>query len=355
MKNLLLIFFLLLIFCLSCKAEDSKEVNLGGIFDLSSVAGVQWGTAERNGFLLAIKEFKSKHPEWDVNAIIEDSGYSNQKSVTALNKLISVDKVKYVMGPTWEPFVATQPICEKKGIICIATSCNNGYFDKDGKGFTYTVWFDEREYSRVHARYINRKGYKNIAVISAISPYYDAVVDAFIDTLNNKPTFVERIQSDNRDFRSIITKTPKNIEAMMVFLLGDGASQNFYRQWAELRSDRPEIFTDDTVLYFDPPLDVKKLGHNIFYSEPDFSTGSLAAFESNYLKEFKLKPSSPSASTAYDGTTMLLRCIQKSHPDSSKVRDCIASTENFKGASGILSFKGKRSIQERSMSLKKLG
>ncbi|RME58330.1 MAG: hypothetical protein D6780_06955, partial [Candidatus Dadabacteria bacterium] len=110
-------------------ADNKPIVKLAGLFDLSE-AGKEWGEAEKNGFLLAIKEFQKKNKRIKVYYRIEDSGYVGAKAVSAFHKLAVIDNTQYLIGPTWETFVSIAPLCKKKKILCIAPSHGGEIFSK---------------------------------------------------------------------------------------------------------------------------------------------------------------------------------------------------------------------------------
>ncbi len=323
----------------------SEPLKIGGMFDLSSKAGAQWGTSERDGFILAIEEFRKKHPDREVSYLIEDTAYSNARSISALHKLTSIDGVNLIVGPTWEVTSATMPICERKKIVCLTPSYNDAVFDDTSIHYTFSNWFDNREYSKVHADLINKSGYKKIAVVGTTSAYYDTLIDVLLTQTRVKPVFFERTHPEDKDFRAIIPKIPRDIDALVVFMLADGGAQNFYRQWTELREDRPPMFTDDNILYIDPPIDWEKSRLKIFYSVPDFKEDE--SFIHKFEKRFGKKPGSPSASTSYDATNILLNCAMPIK----KTRDCVANTSDYKGASGTISFAGRQLSSNRKMKI----
>jgi ABC-type branched-subunit amino acid transport system substrate-binding protein len=343
-----------LVFASFVQADDKRELRVGGIFDLSSGAGVVWGTAERNAFLLAIEDFEKAHSDLRVVATIEDSAYSNTKAVTALQKLISVDRHRYVVGPTWEVFHAAMPVCESRKIVCIAPSYNNEAFEDPKIRYSFTAWFDDRDYARVHSPRINSDGFKRIAVFSSISPYYDSMVDALLPLLTVQPLTVERMAADTRDFKSIITRTPEGIDALVVFILGDGGAQNFFRQWGELRKERPLVFTDDVPLFFNPPMDLSTLNLKVIHSTTDIRSDRLSDFNQRYATRFGAEPGASSGGVTYDSTQILLECVRIHDPNSEAVRDCVASTHKYNGVSGNLSFNGGQSIKERAMVAREL-
>lgn len=335
-------------------ADASQEISVAGIFDLSAGAGSVWGQTERNSFLLAIADFEAKYKDIKVKVTLEDSHYSNTDSVKAIQKLISVDKIKLFVGPTWEVFSAIIPVCEIRKAICFAPSHNSVEFDNNMLKYSFSAWFDEREYALAHANKLNSDNYKHTVLLTGTSAYYEALYVSMDSALKSKPVFSAKVLSDEKDFRSLITKIPSNVDSLAIFLLGDGAAQSFFKQWAEIRKDRPDVFTDDAVAYFDPPLNLKSLGFKVFYSAPELKSDLLEDYSRRYKERFGQEPASPSGPVAYDETMILLNCARDSLPDTEKVRNCVAKTENYRGVSGLISFGGKQTSTGRKMTVYKL-
>ena len=110
------------VFFLLVGPAESSPIKIGGIFDLSSDAGAIWGNSEKDGFLLAIEDFKAAHPDTEIQYRLEDSAYSATASVSAFHKLTSIDGIRLIVGPTWEPFVAVMPLCQSRRVLCFAPS-----------------------------------------------------------------------------------------------------------------------------------------------------------------------------------------------------------------------------------------
>ena len=355
MKASFLIPFLLSGFLSSTVFSETppKVLRIGGIFDLSSAAGSQWGAAERNGFLLAIEDFKKARPEIAVVSLIEDSAYSNRKATAALHKLHSVEGVSAVVGPTWEVFTSFVPVCESEHIICLATSANNAAFHRNRPHYSFSFWFAEQDYAEVLGSAMQKSSYSRIALFADTSSYYDVLVETMKSMLKERIVFTQRFQEGERDMRTAVVKTPKDVDALAVFLLGDGTAQSFFRQWLSLRRDRPDVYTDDALLYFDPPFDLAKFSSRIFYSVPDLPASQSAAFESKHERRFGSRPQAPSGAVAYDATFILLQCMEQSE-QVDKVRDCISAIQGYDGYSGSLSLSGTQSVRERRMKVLEL-
>jgi len=102
MRIKLLIIGFFLIFLIACQVQDEEMIKIGGAFAFTGFAS-GWGEVERNAISLAIEEINNaggingKH----VKLIAEDTLSDGTKTVSAVQKLINVDGVKIIIGPTW--------------------------------------------------------------------------------------------------------------------------------------------------------------------------------------------------------------------------------------------------------------
>jgi len=132
-----------------------------------------------------------------------------------------------------------------------------------------------------------------------------------------------------------------------------GQIQAFLKQWSEIRSDRPPVFSDDLIVYLDPPDDIHRFGFEFFYSYPIFDKETSAEFTQRYTYEYGAPPEGSSGAVTYDETMILLGCMKKTEPPRS-LRDCVASTVGHPGYSGELSFNGKQTVTNRKIGMQKL-
>lgn len=340
-------------------AEGPKVIRIGGIFDLTSDAGKIWGVAEKSGFELAIKDFRISHPDIEVTAPIEDSHYSSVQSVSALQKLTAVDGVQGVVGPTWEVFTATMPICEATKILCFAPSNNGAEFrnPKRPLRYSFTAWIQEEGYGTELARLANDRHAKRIVIFSAISPYFDFIVDAFLKTVDTPPITVHRLPMDVTDFRSLITVTPDDVDLVVANLDGGTQAYPFYRQWSELKRHRPLFLTHDGgAIFASEPEKIRALNFDIRYSIPVPNTERDALWRERYKAEFHSEPEAPSASVSYDETMILLNCISdttdKGESSPEALRECVAALHEYSGMSGKITFT-KNAVTSRDFEIRR--
>ena len=132
-----------------------------------------------------------------------------------------------------------------------------------------------------------------------------------------------------------------------------GQIQAFLKQWSELRRDRPDIYSDDLIIYLDPPEHIEQYGFSYFYSYPLVDQKDVDHFRNHFKAAYQEEPQGASAAIAYDETMILLDCIRKEGNNTERVRECVAATHNYAGFSGTISFDGKQTTTNRAIGCKR--
>lgn len=176
---------------------------IGGIFDLTNGPGGLWGRGELEGVTLALEDYNGRRPTSPAVLKVEDSGYDNTKSVSAFSKLAGVEHVAGIIGPTWEPFDAVMPLCERKKILCLSPSLGHAGFNAPSVRYSFSLWFDNREYARAHMARLQDKKYQKVAIVSAMTSYYELVHDEFQHMLGSRVVASERVSPSGSRLASI--------------------------------------------------------------------------------------------------------------------------------------------------------
>jgi branched-chain amino acid transport system substrate-binding protein len=329
-----------------------QEIRIGGLFDLTG-GGAIWGKSEKNAFLLACNDFEATHPSYRVTPLIEDTLFSNRHTVTSLQKLISIDKVSYIIGATWESTVPMMPICEQKQVICVSPSYHGKEYYTRPWRYNFSAWFDDRGYSTTIASNMRAKGMKRVTIFAALTPYYDSLVEDLLARLSGSVISTERVTLEERDFKSILMRVKPDVDGVVMLLDNAGQIQAFLKQWSELRSDRPPVYSDDLIAYLDPPEDLKRYGFPYFYTHPVLEGPQYSEFVRRYGSTFGEPPLGSSAAVAYDETLLLLGCASR-HSLATAARDCLSATTAYQGVSGAISFNGGQTVRDRNMRISPL-
>jgi len=109
--------------------EQVSEIKIGGAFGLSGIAA-DWGEVERNGMILAIEEANSKGD--NIEFVVEDTKSTNKDTVAAVSKLINVDGVDILVGPTWsDSYGGASPFADQNSMIFVAPSASIAAMKRD--------------------------------------------------------------------------------------------------------------------------------------------------------------------------------------------------------------------------------
>ena len=126
-KYLLIFTALLSVFPQGLAAESNESGNtltIGAALALTGSAA-PFGVGELNGLTLATEEWNSRGGISNQRLVlkVEDTKASNAGTVTAVTKLISVDRFRYLLGPTWlDSYGGALPIAEKAGVLLLTPS-----------------------------------------------------------------------------------------------------------------------------------------------------------------------------------------------------------------------------------------
>ncbi len=117
---------LLVLLAISCSVEEQPaqtSIKIGAVFHLTG-DGSSWGDGERKAAILAVEEINAEGgiKGLPVELIIEDGMTDNQQTLNMVQKLILVDNVPVIIGPTWaEQIIASTADTARVVIISPST------------------------------------------------------------------------------------------------------------------------------------------------------------------------------------------------------------------------------------------
>ena len=212
-RTLLLLTFLLI--TNNCFAEKSK-FQLGVALCLSGGCS-EWGQSALNGIRLASKEINQKGGilGQKIQLIIEDTdeATSGRVAVNSFKKLINIDKVQYLIGPSWTPAgLAVIPLLANKNLIAITPSMAVPDFSMAADNMFKTVPNNEVT-ARHIARFAWKSGIQTAAIISDILPaekYTSKVFAEEFKKLGGKITLLIETLPEENDLKTPALKIIKN-------------------------------------------------------------------------------------------------------------------------------------------------
>ncbi|WP_378956889.1 ABC transporter substrate-binding protein [Pelosinus sp. sgz500959] len=335
--------------CGSTPAADSKEIKIGGNFELTGGVA-NYGKQTMNGVQLAFKEANAAGGVLGKKIVLvtADNKSEPSEATNAITKLITQDKVSLVMGPVASSNVlATLQVGQDNKIpVITATGTNTKITVDNGKvrPYAFRSCFIDPFQGTVMANFATKtlKAKTAVIFIDNSSDYSKGLAESFEaqfvkdgGTIVGKEAFLQKDQ----DFKSTLTKI-KVMNADTIFIPAYYEEVGkIAKQARELGINVPLIGTDG----FDDPKVVEIAGvealNNTFFSNHYSAQDTdpriqkfVAAFKAEYGQE-------PNALAAlgYDAALMVIDSIKRANStDPAKLRDALEQTKDLQVVTGVI-------------------
>jgi len=315
-----------------------ESLKIGGLFALSGSAAY-WGEDELNATRLAIDEANN---DGGINGkkielIVEDAPAIEDmpKSILAFQKLVSVDKVNVIIGPTWDLVSeAIAPIADQTKTLVISPDTTRGVeLNKDYK-FFFSTWLSEAAQAERITQYIQKRGWKRIAVIRNNDTYSSITEQKLRESLEKTNVLLvgDKVINDPeiRDFRTYISQAKLlNPDALYIVFTDEGVKCSFMRQAQELGFAKPilgELATENPDSVYKCPGAME----GIIYAYPKQGSAYI-----NFLKKYQTKynklPASASVSNAYDAAKMVIGAMRQGKLSGDEIRASLLAIDDYNG------------------------
>lgn len=341
-----------------CGSDKGNEKNalpdtiVIGVFEPLTGADAEGGQMEKQGIDLA----HELYPNVTVNGkvIPVELAYADNKSdkiesVNAAESLVENFRAHIVLG-SWgsSNSIAAAPVFEKAGIPAIGASCTNPLVTL-GNEYYFRVCFIEPFQGKVMADYAYQEGgYRKIAVIREVTDVYSVTLtklftEAFAELTDDENciTSVGEYKAGDTDFSAQLTAI-KNSEAEAIFFPGGHVETALImKQARELGIDLPFLGGDT----WDTPELIRIAGDAaegaVFSGAYDPAaplTGRTTEFLEAYEKKYGPDAyAADAAALGFDAYLLALKAIEKAGSvDGPALRDVLAETEDFEGATGYI-------------------
>lgn len=279
-----------------------------------------------------------------VEIIYEDGQCNGQFASNAINKLISSDKVKFVLGGLCSSeTLAMAPITEQNGVLLFTSGSSNPTI-KDAGDLVFRNWPSDSLAAAQTVEDIKASGYKNFAIISENTDFAqgfrkDALVNA--QTSEIEVVVDETFNPATTDFKTILAKVKENNAQVLIVNgqtpLTDGI---IVKQAAELGIDLPSYASNavNGKEFFDQAKDATEglMFYDVALNETDLKVQAyLAKAKEKNLNNYAY------AATQYDAIELLYNAISSVGYDPIAVKDWLyglAAEDQYSGLAGTYSF-----------------
>lgn len=332
-----------------CGDNASKDIKIGMVYELTGNTA-SYGTSAANGAKLAFKEINASGGVLgkQIQIVTADNKGEPSESANAMTKVITQDKVVAVTGFTVSSCgIAGSVVAEDNKIPFVAAATVNPKVTVDErtgkvKAYTFRACFIDSFQGTVGANFaLNSLKVKKAAIlIDNSSDYSKGLSKVFRDVFSaggGQIVAEEAYLQKDQDFKSTLTAIKaQNPELLYIPGYYEDVGK-IVKQARELGMTIPilggDAWDSPKLAELGGPQPLNNTYFTNFYSVEDKNPVSNAFIEA-YKKEYGQLPDSMAA-MGYDAANLLVDAIKRANStESSKIREALAATKNFKSVSG---------------------
>jgi branched-chain amino acid transport system substrate-binding protein len=340
---------LALVFAVSgCKGgKNAGDVIKIGVFQPLTGANAGGGAMETEGIRLANElnpTVQVGGKTYKVELVVVDNKSDKVEAANAVQRLIDKDKVNVILGSWGSSLSMSGGEVAKGKVPSIGLSCTNPLVTA-GNDWYFRVCFIDPFQGTVMANYaFNDLGAKTAVIVQEVSNDYSVglakfFVDNFVKLTGNPGAILATVNynTGDQDFSAQLT-TIRALNPDVIFAPGNYTeSALVMKQARELGINAPVIGGDtwETPEFIDVGRErVEGAAFSTFFAAEFAGTPEAKTFLDAYAKKYNKEPASVTA-LGYDGYLVALDAIKRADSvEPAKIRDAIAKTSGFVGATG---------------------
>ncbi|MBU3668433.1 MAG: amino acid ABC transporter substrate-binding protein [Candidatus Taylorbacteria bacterium] len=341
------------------KDDTSRRVfMIGGAFGLSGQCA-EFGEGELKAAQLAIREANKEYESSGVSfeLVVEDTECEYKSTFNAINKLIHVNKVSMIIGPTWgDSFQSAVPLINKSKIPTISPSAAMEaiHLQKQPVDYYFSTWFSGNSEMTAIQNQMNKIGHKNVVVVHDQDPFGVLMSEIFNGLAHeNGINLVDTYDSvtGTEDYRVILSKiSSAKPDAVFMSFIGPDSKVKFLKQAREFGLTLPMYSASDiqneTLL--------KQFGsymEGVTYSYPKTS-GLYDIYVDRYKSEYGSVPQGPSSANAYDAVKIATASMIQAYDENVPIRDVLTKIKLKGYSSEVLGFNEMHQMQKAESLIK---
>ncbi|MCL2270841.1 MAG: ABC transporter substrate-binding protein, partial [Treponema sp.] len=329
--------------------KDAGDVIKIGVFEPMTGANAAGGAMEVEGIRLANElnpTVTVGGKAYKVELVVVDNKSDKVEAANAVQRLIDRDKVKVILGSWGSSLSMAGGEVARDRVPCIGLSCTNPLVTA-GNDWYFRVCFIDPFQGTVMANYAYKDlGARTAVIVQEVSNDYSVglakfFVDNFIRLTGNNNAILATVNynTGDQDFSAQLT-TIRAQNPDVIFAPGNYTeSALVIKQARELGITTPIIGGDtwETPEFIDVGRErVEGAVFSTFFAAEYAGSPQAQTFLSEYAKRYNKEPAAVTA-LGYDGYLVALDAIKRADSiEPAKIRDAIAKTSGFVGATGIV-------------------
>jgi branched-chain amino acid transport system substrate-binding protein len=354
MRRSLLLFGLVLGILSGCR-QHGDEIRIGEFGSLTGGTAT-FGTSSHEGVMLALDEINAGGGVLgkQVRVITEDNQSKPEESVTAVLKLIKQDQVSAVIGEVASSrTLAAAPTCQANRIPLLSPASTNPKVTQVGDYVFRACFIDPFQGSTMATFAVERLQAKRIAILTDMKNDYSVGLAQFFretaKRLGAEIVAEESYAEGDIEFKAQLTEI-KAENPDVIYVPG------YYTECALIARQARELGLTQPLLGgdgWDSPKTIEIGGKAVegvymtnHYSADD-QRPAVQKFIADYKAKYGGKTPDAMAVLGYDAMKMMADAIRRAgSTDGAKIRDALATTEDFPGVSGTISIDAERNARK---------
>lgn len=338
---------------ISSHSASAETLKLGVLATLSG-AGTAWGLSMQGAAELAAEDVNSKGglevagKKYKVEVVAYDDHYKAADALTAFNRLVFDDGIKYVVGPLGSaPALAVLPVATENKVLTMTMAFTPKALSADFK-YSFRPVLPSDVFSDPQIRWVVEKlGAKRIGGLfpnDESGQQVGAANEAAYAAVGAKFVAKEFFERDRVDFIPLLTRVlAQNIDA---FELNGNSPQTaglLVKQLRELGFKGPIIRTGGDATADLLKIAGKEATENVYVHQPiDVGAAAIQQYTKRFEDKYRI-PLNAFSPFFYANLQMLFAAMQKAGTvtDVDKVRDALLGLKDFETVLGKVNWMGK--------------
>ncbi len=326
MKNKLIVIFAVIVvtfgivFLVRHQAAPSSNratIKIGAALALTGNAS-SWGEVEQNGIKLAVSELNAKGGinGKKIEIVTEDTLSTSDGGLSAVQKLLSIDGVKYIIGPTWlDSYPGAQGAMKGSNAVMITPSASITAVQQGTPiPNVFSTWYRTDAIAAGLVQSIKDRGGTRVAMVFQNDAFYQEFISFFkADAAKQGITIVSEdlINPGQSDFKTVFSKiNSEHVDGVAFAMYDEAMTDSFLRNHEQIASST-KLYSVDVVRGLFANDQYKKLLEGTTFVE---NAAPASDFAADYAKAYGTGPTL-SASTAYDALNIVAQTIESETQD----------------------------------------
>ena len=336
--------FLIPLFALALAARAQDTIKVGEFACLTG-KDATFGQSQHKGILLALEEINAAGGVLGkkVEVVTEDNQSKPGESATVAKKLLSREKVIAILGEvTSSRSLEVAPLAQAARIPMIASGATNAAVTQKGN-YIFRVCFIDDFQGQVMAKFAKEDlQAKKVATLTSVSSAYSVglakVFKATFTAGGGTVVAEQKFNEGDKDFRAQLTAIKAaNVDA--IFVPGYYTEAALVARQARALGITQPLFGGDgweSEKLLEIGGDALNGSYYSTHFTPENKDPAVAKFVEKFRGRWNNETPDAYAALGYDALYVLADSIKRAGgTDSARLRDAIAATKNFSGASGV--------------------